>query len=251
MRSAYKWAHVPRGVEPVGDYAIYLESVTKVYGGAVPTVALDNVTLGVRRGEFVSIVGPSGSGKSTLLHIMGALDRPTSGRVYIAGLDVSRLPDPELSKVRNRYIGFVFQAFNLITRMSVIENVELPLVARGVRAPERRRRAMEALRILGIDHLWAKSPRFLSGGEQQRVAIARALAQDPEFILADEPTGNLDSRNSEVVMRALMDVNRRAGKTVVMVTHNMELAAMTDKIYRIRDGRIIGVETPRGEVADA
>ncbi|MGC8613493.1 MAG: ABC transporter ATP-binding protein [Conexivisphaera sp.] len=238
-------------MQSAADYAIYLDSVKKVYGGAVPTVALDGVTLGVRRGEFISIVGPSGSGKSTLLNIMGALDRPTNGRVYIAGRDVSRLPDDELSKVRNRYIGFVFQAFNLITRMSVVENVELPLMARGMRASERRRRAMDALKLLGVDHLWAKSPRFLSGGEQQRVAIARALAQDPEFVLADEPTGNLDSKNSEVVMRALMDVNRRTGKTVIMVTHNMELAAMTDKIYRIRDGRIEGVETPRREVASA
>ncbi|BBE42851.1 ABC transporter ATP-binding protein [Conexivisphaera calida] len=238
-------------MQPAADYAIYLDSVRKVYGGAVPTVALDDVTLGVRRGEFISIVGPSGSGKSTLLNIMGALDRPTSGRVYIAGRDVSRLPDDELSRVRNRYIGFVFQAFNLITRMSVVENVELPLVARGMRTSERRRRAMEALKLLGVDHLWAKSPRFLSGGEQQRVAIARALAQDPEFVLADEPTGNLDSKNSDVVMRALMDVNRRTGKTVIMVTHNMELAAMTDKIYRIRDGRIEGVETPQREVASA
>ncbi len=230
---------------PSEEFAIYLEEVTKVYRGAVPTVALNRVTLGVRRGEFVSIVGPSGSGKSTLLHVMGTLDRPTSGRVYIAGREVSGLGDAELSRIRNRYIGFVFQAFNLINRMSVLENVELPLIARGMRAQERRRRAMEALRLLGVDHLWAKSPRFLSGGEQQRVAIARALAQDPEFILADEPTGNLDSKNAEVVMRALMDVNRRAGKTVIMVTHNMELANMTDKIYRIRDGRIEGVEIPR------
>ncbi|MGC8969940.1 MAG: ABC transporter ATP-binding protein [Conexivisphaera sp.] len=232
-------------------FAIYLEGVRKVYGGAVKTVALDGVTLGVRSGEFVSIVGPSGSGKSTLLNIMGALDRPTSGRVIIAGRDVSGLSDAELSRVRNRYVGFVFQAYNLINRMNVLENVELPLVARGVPAPERRRRALDALRLLGVDHLSAKSPRFLSGGEQQRVAIARALAQDTEFILADEPTGNLDTRNSEIVMRALLEVNRRAGKTVVMVTHNMELAAMTQRIIRIRDGRIEGVEVPRGEVAGA
>jgi len=153
--------------------------------------------------------------------------------------------------VRNRYIGFVFQAFNLINRMSVLRNVELPLVVRGVPAAERRRRALDALKLLGVDHLWAKSPRFLSGGEQQRVAIARALIGDPEFVLADEPTGNLDSRSAETVMRALLNVNREAGKTVIVVTHNMELAAMTDKIFRIRDGRIEGVEVLHGEVAGA
>jgi len=235
----------------LSDYAIYLDNVKKVYGGAVPTVALDGVTLGVKRGEIVSIVGPSGSGKSTLLNIMGALDRPTSGDVFIAGREISRLGDEELSRVRNRYIGFVFQAFNLINRMSVLRNVELPLVVRGVPAAERRRRALDALKLLGVDHLWAKSPRFLSGGEQQRVAIARALIGDPEFVLADEPTGNLDSRNAETVMRALLNVNREAGKTVIIVTHNMELAAMTDKIFRIRDGRIEGVEVLHGEVASA
>lgn len=235
----------------LSGYAIYLDNVKKVYGGAVPTVALDGVTLGVKRGEMVSIVGPSGSGKSTLLNIMGALDRPTSGDVFIAGREISRLGDEELSRVRNRYIGFVFQAFNLINRMSVLRNVELPLVVRGVPAAERRRRALDALKLLGVDHLWAKSPRFLSGGEQQRVAIARALIGDPEFVLADEPTGNLDSRNAETVMRALLNVNREAGKTVIVVTHNMELAAMTDKIFRIRDGRIEGVEVLHGEVAGA
>jgi ABC-type antimicrobial peptide transport system, ATPase component len=235
----------------LSDYAIYLDNVKKVYGGAVPTVALDGVTLGVKRGEMISIVGPSGSGKSTLLNIMGALDRPTSGDVFIAGREISRLGDEELSRVRNRYIGFVFQAFNLINRMSVLRNVELPLVVRGVPAAERRRRALDALKLLGVDHLWAKSPRFLSGGEQQRVAIARALIGDPEFVLADEPTGNLDSRNAETVMRALLNVNREAGKTVIVVTHNMELAAMTDKIFRIRDGRIEGVEVLHGEVAGA
>jgi len=235
----------------LSGYAIYLDNVKKVYGGAVPTVALDGVTLGVKRGEMISIVGPSGSGKSTLLNIMGALDRPTSGDVFIAGREISRLGDGELSRVRNRYIGFVFQAFNLINRMSVLRNVELPLVVRGVPAAERRRRALDALKLLGVDHLWAKSPRFLSGGEQQRVAIARALIGDPEFVLADEPTGNLDSRNAETVMRALLNVNREAGKTVIVVTHNMELAAMTDKIFRIRDGRIEGVEVLHGEVAGA
>ena len=235
----------------LSGYAIYLDNVKKVYGGAVPTVALDGVTLGVKRGEMISIVGPSGSGKSTLLNIMGALDRPTSGDVFTAGREISRLGDEELSRVRNRYIGFVFQAFNLINRMSVLRNVELPLVVRGVPAAERRRRALDALKLLGVDHLWAKSPRFLSGGEQQRVAIARALIGDPEFVLADEPTGNLDSRSAETVMRALLNVNREAGKTVIVVTHNMELAAMTDKIFRIRDGRIEGVEVLHGEVAGA
>jgi len=235
----------------LSGYAIYLDNVKKVYGGAVPTVALDGVTLGVKRGEMISIVGPSGSGKSTLLNIMGALDRPTSGDVFIAGREISRLGDEELSRVRNRYIGFVFQAFNLINRMSVLRNVELPLVVRGVPAAERRRRALDVLKLLGVDHLWAKSPRFLSGGEQQRVAIARALIGDPEFVLADEPTGNLDSRSAETVMRALLNVNRDAGKTVIIVTHNMELAAMSDKIFRIRDGRIEGVDVLHGEVAGA
>jgi len=224
------------------ETAIALLDVRKTYGGGVPTQALRGITMSVKRGEFVSVVGPSGSGKSTLLNIMGALDKPTSGKVILAGQDVSRLPDSKLSYIRNRYIGFVFQSYNLVPRMTVLENVMLPLMVRGMSMEEMKRRAMASLREVGILELAGKRPNALSGGQQQRVAIARAVAADPRFILADEPTGNLDSVSSGIVMRLLRRVNRESGKSIVMVTHNMELAKMTDRIVHIRDGLIEKVE---------
>ncbi len=217
--------------------AIDLRNVHKVYYGGVPTPALRGVSLKIYRGEFVSIVGPSGSGKSTLLNMIGALDRPTKGRVLIDGVDINRLSEDGLSKLRNRKIGFVFQAFNLIHRLTALQNVELPLFVRGVPERVRKRRALEALKSVGILHLARKKPFQLSGGEQQRVAIARALVTNPTIILADEPTGNLDSKSASVVMDVLEDVNRR-GKTVVVVTHNMEVARRTRRIIYLRDGMI-------------
>ena len=217
--------------------AIDLINVHKVYYGGVPTPALRGINLKIMKGEFVSIVGPSGSGKSTLLNMIGALDRPTKGRVLIDGVDINRLTEDGLSRLRNRKIGFVFQAFNLIHRLTALQNVELPLFVRGTPEGLRRRRALEALKSVGVLHLAKKKPFQLSGGEQQRVAIARALVTNPTIILADEPTGNLDSKSASVVMDVLENVNKR-GKTVVVVTHNMEVANRTKRIIYIRDGKI-------------
>jgi putative ABC transport system ATP-binding protein len=199
-------------------------------------VALDGISFEVRKGEFVSIVGPSGSGKSTLLNIIGALDRPTSGRVFINGQDIFLLDDTGLSGIRSRLIGFIFQSYNLVNRMSVQENVEFPAVF-SERAG-RSARALELLEILGIKDKARQKPVDLSGGEQQRVAIARALVNDPALILADEPTGNLDTKTGREVFNLLRMLSDRFGTTVVMVTHNLELAGMTDRSIYIRDGRI-------------
>ncbi len=233
------------GEERSGDIIARLVNVVKVYGsGATLTYGLRGVNLTIRRGEFIAIMGPSGSGKSTLLNILGLLDRPTSGKVYIDGVDTSRLSPRELAYIRNRKIGFVFQQFNLINRLTVLENIELPLVARGVPRRVRREKAIKALLMVGGDVSWLnKHPNQLSGGQQQRVAIARAIVGEPEIILADEPTGNLDRASARVVVRTFTELNAR-GQTIVLVTHDPEVANCADKIYVIRDGRIIGVEEP-------
>lgn len=221
---------------------VELINVSKVYGERIKVTALENINLKVERGEFLSIVGPSGSGKTTLLNILGTLDRPTDGKVLIAGKDTTEMDDDELSEIRNRFIGFVFQAYNLINRLTAQENVELPLIARGVPKKEREKRAIEALNIVGLAEKAKKKPTELSGGEQQRVAIARSLASDPTLILADEPTGNLDSKNALKVMNILLNINEKFSKTIIMVTHNIELAQMTKKIIHLKDGKIEGVE---------
>ncbi|MGC8600125.1 MAG: ABC transporter ATP-binding protein [Nitrososphaeria archaeon] len=221
---------------------VELINVSKVYGERIKVTALENINLKVERGEFLSIVGPSGSGKTTLLNILGTLDRPTDGKVLIAGKDTTEMDDDELSEIRNRFIGFVFQAYNLINRLSAQENVELPLIARGVPKKEREKRAIEALNIVGLAEKAKKKPTELSGGEQQRVAIARSLASDPTLILADEPTGNLDSKNALKVMNILLNINEKFSKTIIMVTHNIELAQMTKKIIHLKDGKMEGVE---------
>ena len=221
---------------------VELINVSKVYGEGIKVNALEGINLKVERGEFLSIVGPSGSGKTTLLNILGTLDRPTEGKVLIAGKDTTEMDDDELSEIRNRFIGFVFQAYNLINRLTAQENVELPLIARGVPKKEREKRAIEALNIVGLAEKAKKKPTELSGGEQQRVAIARSLASDPTLILADEPTGNLDSKNALKVMNVLLGINEKFSKTIIMVTHNIELAQMTKKIIRLKDGKIEGVE---------
>lgn len=217
---------------------ILLEEVQKIYrSGEIEFRALRGVTLSVEPGEFVAIVGASGSGKSTLMNIIGCLDRPTSGRYRLDGRDVTRLGRAELAEIRNRTIGFVFQSFNLLPRMSAIENVELPLIYAGAPAKERKRRASEALVRMGlkgrIDHL----PSQLSGGQQQRVAIARALVSEPKLLLADEPTGNLDSKTSLEVM-ALFESLIRDGITVILVTHEADIAAFAPRLITVRDGAI-------------
>ena len=211
----------------------------KRYGsGTTSTVALHNVNFDVKKGEFVAIIGPSGSGKTTLLNLLGALDRPTSGRVYIDGIDVSELSNADLAKVRNRKLGFVFQDFNLLSRMSAEENVELPLLIEGVPKEVRRQRAMALLGRFGLGAKADRNVNKLSGGERQRVAVARALANDPAIILADEPTGNLDTKNTEVMMEFMRQLNAELGKTVVIITHNPDVAHKAGRLIAIRDGEI-------------
>ena len=224
--------------------ALKLENVKKVFESRSASakkmvVALDGVSFEVKRGEFVSIVGPSGSGKSTLLNVIGALDRPTSGKVFINGQNIFMFDDARLSDVRSRLIGFIFQSYNLVNRMSVQENVEFPAVfSERPSSSDRRTRALELLEILGIRDKAKQKPVDLSGGEQQRVAIARALINDPALVLADEPTGNLDTKTGREVFDLLKMLSDKFGTTVVMVTHNLELAGMTDRSIYIRDGRI-------------
>ncbi len=218
---------------------IQLKEITKVYRTReIETAALDNVNIGIEKGEFVSVMGPSGCGKSTLLNIVGLLDKPTSGSVTIDGELTSELSDRALAALRNRRLGFVFQSFHLIPTLNVADNVELPLIYRkGVSASERRRLVEEVLEKVGLSHRTRHMPAQLSGGQSQRVAIARAIVGSPEIILADEPTGNLDSRMGAEVMDILHRLNREDGKTIVMVTHNEEQARQTDRIIRFFDGR--------------
>ena len=220
---------------------IQLKEITKVYRTReIETTALDNVNIGIEKGEFVSVMGPSRCGKSTLLNIVGLLDKPTSGSVTIDGELTSELSDRALAALRNRRLGFVFQSFHLIPTLNVADNVELPLIYRkGVSASERRRLVEEVLEKVGLSHRTRHMPAQLSGGQSQRVAIARAIVGSPEIILADEPTGNLDSRMGAEVMDILHRLNREDGKTIVMVTHNEEQARQTDRIARFFDGRQI------------
>ncbi|ACP48793.1 ABC transporter related [Sulfolobus islandicus Y.N.15.51] len=221
---------------------IRLENVTKIYEGNVKTVALRDINLSIDEGEFISILGPSGSGKSTLLSILGILDRPSQGKVYIYEMDVTKLSDNEISKIRNEYIGFVFQNFNLIQRLSVLQNVELPLVARGIPKKKREEIAINSLKLVELDGVINKRPSELSGGQQQRVAIARALAQNPKIILADEPTGNLDSINAKIVMDIFKKINEEFKTTIAVGTHDREVASFTRRKIYIRDGKIVGEE---------
>ena len=216
-----------------------LERVTKAYRmGQVEVLALRGVDLELAEGEFLAIMGPSGSGKSTLLHIAGLLDRPTSGQVLWQGEDVTGLRSARLAELRGRHIGFVFQTFNLIPTLTAQENVELPLVFQGVPAGERRKRAGELLAAVGLSARARHRPGQLSGGERQRVAIARALAADPKLILADEPTGNLDSTSGREILALLVELNE-AGKTLVLVTHDAEAASVAKEVLRMRDGMFV------------
>jgi len=217
---------------------IQLKNITKVYKNHfVETKALDGVTLSIEKGEFVAIMGPSGSGKSTLLHILGLLDKPTTGDYFFEGKKVDDLDEDELADFRNQKIGFVFQAYNLLPRISALKNVALPLVYQGVGKEEREKRAFEELKAVGLADKTNHFPNQLSGGQQQRVAIARALVTKPSIILADEPTGNLASTQAEEIMKIFKDLNKK-GKTIVLITHEEDIAKWAKRVVKIRDGRI-------------
>jgi putative ABC transport system ATP-binding protein len=221
---------------------IRVANLSKVYpAGEQPVVALSDVNLEVKQGEFVAIMGPSGSGKSTLMNLLGCLDIPTSGSYRLDGIEVNGISDTGLSRIRNTKIGFVFQAFNLLPRMSAIRNVELPMIYAGVAPHERVRRAAQALARVGLTERMSHRPSELSGGQIQRVALARALVNNPAVILADEPTGNLDTRSGEEVMAIFQELNR-SGATIVLVTHEREIALHTSRIVFFRDGHLVGDE---------
>ena len=211
-------------------------------------LALRGVSLDIRRNEYLAIMGPSGSGKSTMMNLLGCLDTPTGGEYWLNGHEVSRLSDDDLARVRNREIGFVFQTFNLLPRATALHNVELPLVYAGVSARERRQRAGAALERVGLGERMEHRPNELSGGQRQRVAIARALVNEPSILLADEPTGNLDSVTSEEIMRVFGDLHA-SGQTVIMVTHEAEIAAHADRVLLLRDGQVESDRLTRGEAA--
>lgn len=206
---------------------------------AEPTLALEKVTLSIAAGEFVAIIGPSGSGKSTLMNILGLLDEPTSGQYLLDGKPVSSYRDAQLARLRREKIGFVFQSFNLLPRLSVQANVELPLIYARVPAAKRHRRAKELLKLVGIEQRSNYRPNQISGGQTQRVAIARALANNPSLLLADEPTGNLDSKTSAEIIAELRRLNRHTKATVIIVTHNPEIADQTDRVITVKDGQVI------------
>lgn len=219
---------------------IALSGITRVYGsGEAEVRALDGVDLTIEEGEFVAIMGPSGSGKSTAMNIIGCLDRPTSGRYLFRGVDIAGLDQDQRALLRRHYLGFVFQGFNLLARTSALENVELPLIYKGLPRAEREPRARAALARVGLQGREGHDPSQLSGGQQQRVAIARALAGDPAVILADEPTGNLDTRRSHEIMGLLQQLNRGAGLTIVMVTHEDDMAAYASRLIVFTDGHVV------------
>jgi putative ABC transport system ATP-binding protein len=228
----------------VSELALAGYDLTRTYElDGLSVQALRGVTLEIRHGDYVSIVGRSGSGKSTLMHLLGGLDRPTRGRLLIDGRDVAALSPAEMADLRNRTIGFVFQSFHLLPRTSAVENVALPLVYAGVRAAQRRRRAAQTLDRVGLGHRLDHRPNQLSGGEQQRVAIARALVTEPAVLLADEPTGNLDTSNGQAVLGLLEELNAESGVALVVVTHDHEVAVRAGREITMRDGEIVDVRT--------
>jgi len=219
---------------------IKLENVWKIYQlGKVEVPALKGVSLDINPGSFVSIMGTSGSGKSTLLNLIGALDVPTKGKIFLKGKDISKLSEDELAQLRGRTIGFIFQEFNLLPNLTTVENVTLPMIFQGVSEVEREKKAKEILTMVGLENRIYHQPAELSGGERQRVAIARAFANDPELVIADEPTGNLDSSTGNKIMEILTDFHKKEGKTIVVVTHDPQIANYSREVINIKDGEIV------------
>lgn len=218
---------------------IQLENIYKIYKlGDTEVHALDGITLAIEQGEFIAIIGPSGSGKSTLMNILGCLDTPTEGSYLFEGRDMSKLSDDQLAIIRNKHIGFVFQSFNLLPKLDAVENVEVPLTYAGKKGTARRERAVKMLEMVGLGDRIHHKPKELSGGQQQRVAIARALSTDPPVILADEPTGNLDTKSGTEIMQILKELNK-SGKTVILITHDINIAKQARRNVHIQDGKII------------
>ena len=239
MEAQITLATEPNQTAPNGRPVIRLENIYKTYDlGEIQVQALRGVSLEVRVGEFIAVMGPSGSGKSTLMNILGCLDRPTKGHYYLDGVDVSGMSKTQLARIRNQKLGFVFQQFNLLSRTSALENVELPTVYAGISPEERDKRAMEALTRVGLADRAGHYPSQLSGGQQQRVAIARGLVNRPSILLADEPTGNLDSRTSVEIMDILQTLNDEQGLTIVLVTHEPDIARYAKRTLEFRDGRL-------------
>ena len=222
---------------------IETQDLTKVYNlGENPVRALDGVTLTIERGEFVAIMGPSGSGKSTFMNVVGCLDKPSGGRYHLDGVDIGLLSSNELAEIRNRTIGFVFQVFNLLSRTSALENVELPMLYQSIPSAEKRQRALTALKSMGLEGREHHHPNQLSGGQQQRVAIARALVNDAPLILADEPTGNLDTKTSQEIMELIVKLNREKGISIILVTHEADIAVFSKRSIRFLDGKVTSDE---------
>lgn len=221
---------------------VRITDVTRIYYmGKVEVQALRGINISVSKGEFLSIMGPSGCGKSTLMHIVGCLDRPTNGHVHLDEVDVDELDDNSLAEIRNKKVGFVFQTFNLLPKLNAIENVELPLIYAGIGFDQRRKKSAELLEVVGLKERLYHKPSELSGGQSQRVAIARALANDPSIILADEPTGNLDSKSGDEIIRLFQELNER-GITLIIVTHDQEIANHSKRIVRLKDGLVVSDE---------
>jgi putative ABC transport system ATP-binding protein len=231
--------NVDNNTVSANNLALVVQDLSKIYDSAAgKVVALNRINFSIKQGEFISVVGPSGSGKSTLLNLIGALDRPTKGRVFIGGVDIFSQNDHRLAYMRNNLIGFIFQSYNLINRMTVQKNVELPAILSGMDSSKRKNLALKILEVLGIDDKANQKPYNLSGGQQQRVAIARALINNPTIILADEPTGNLDTKAGNEIFNLLKMLSHKFRKTIILVTHNLELAALSDRSITMRDGRI-------------
>jgi putative ABC transport system ATP-binding protein len=228
-----------------GNSVVKISEVKKTYFmGKVEVRALQGINLNVERGEFVSIMGPSGCGKSTLMHIVGCLDRPSSGHVLLDEVDVDELNDNALAEIRNKKVGFVFQTFNLLPKLNAMENVELPLIYAGIGLEERRKKAAELLEIVGLKDRMFHKPSELSGGQSQRVAVARSLANDPSILLADEPTGNLDSKSGDEIIHLFTELNQR-GITMIIVTHDQEIASHSKRIVRLKDGLVVSDDLVR------